>query len=823
MGTQVIDTPGGIPFAGFYYPEILRELLQDLRENKEAIGLTDENEFEVHVQMLRAFSLVGHLNNTRLDTAVTELLIDSAGLLESVKKLLRLMGIELAGATPAVVDVIAKLTEVSSLDSLDFIPDLSSFATESVPPINYECDAMDLDRTDRAAFVFGYYKTESNTNGDVFSTSPDLFRRQSGVWALDVVGQHLFVSDSNFFNGGEYRVTQRLNDTDLKVVKVPGSGNPGFLTETDLSWTLRKIRGNYNSEAAAVATPFNPWPVAPSLGDMLFVGHVQAMVTQLDFELIGAAASQLGGVWEYFDNERSLLYPTTVTDNGSTLTFDLTTLLGPNDATGAEVTVEFTQTGTKEVVTSVFAGGRNQITTDGLLGQTTPSTDQTDYLVTAEWVPFENVNDGTNDGNGSFSQEGAVSWDLPQTRERSWLPSEVNLEEGFFVRWRYTNEVAPSATNVTFDLIYIDRGDQFITRTATQGETIGPQTIGSSTGAADQQFRLPESPYIDDSELIEVDESGGGVWYEYRYVKSFLNSTSTSRHYMREVDALGRAKIIFGDGDRGKVPPAGISNVRATYRTFGLAGDTEDGNVGVDQVIVNADGVGGITEVTNPRPAYGWRIKDGGTDADLKRIKRDKPAELRVRGTASTPEDAAYLAINEFTDDDGTKPVSRAFAEEEKFGLKTVGLIVVGAGGTTLSQNQIEDLDLYFNGDRYAVPPVQGTLLMNYQLTSLNFEPKLIAVEATVTWKGGSIEAVRNALLSLITPLAVEDDELTYVYAFGGYVSHSRLITGIHAVDPAIRDVPVLKLNGLEQSVTLGPNELPITTASNISINLQEA
>lgn len=823
MPTRVYETPGGIPFAGFYYPDLLRELLQDLRANRELLGLTDENEFEVHVQMLRAFALIGHLNNTRLDTAVTELLIDSAGLLESVRKLLRLIGIELAGAVPAAVDIVMKLAEVTTVDQTDFIPDLSQFSTESVPPIVFEADAMDLDRTDQVKYVYGLRKTDSGT-GSVDTTTPDVFRRDSGSWASDIVGQHVFLTGSNLFNGGEYRATTRLNATDIKVVKVPGSKSPGFLTETGIAFTVRKFSSNYATLANTGGVPFQVWPSAPELGDCLYIGHAQAMPTRADFNLSAPATTNIGGVWEYFDNERSLLYPTSVTNNGSTLTFDLTTLLGPNNAAGAEVTVEFAQTGKKEVVTSQWVGGKNVITTDGLLGQTAPSTTATDYLVTADWIPFENLDDGTDDGTGTFSQDGNVEFDLPQTRERSWLVCDANLLEAFWFRFRYTNLIAGSATNPYHDTIAIDGGDQYITRSATQGETVGPQIIGSSSGVPDQEYWLPDYPYIDDSELIEVDEGGAGTWVEYRRTESFLESASTSRHYMREVNAKGKCKIIFGDGERGKIPPAGISNVRATYRTFGLAGDTEDGNVGVEQVTVNADGVNGISEVINPRPAYGWRMKEGGTDADLGRLKRDKPASLRTRETASTPEDVSYLAINKFVDEDGTKPVVRAVAQEEKYGIKTMGLMVVGAGGTPLMAETIASLEEYFNGDRYARPPVKGVLLANYKLTALNFEPKLVTVEATVIWKGGSAEKIRNQLLAFIAPLAVEAaDGTTYVYDFGGQVSHSRCVSEIHAVDPAIRDVSLLKLNGTEGSVTLGENELPYTTAANITINIEEA
>ena len=44
MTTRVIDTPGGIDFSGFYYPEIKRNVLTFLRQNKERLGLTGRAE-----------------------------------------------------------------------------------------------------------------------------------------------------------------------------------------------------------------------------------------------------------------------------------------------------------------------------------------------------------------------------------------------------------------------------------------------------------------------------------------------------------------------------------------------------------------------------------------------------------------------------------------------------------------------------------------------------------------------------------------------------------------------------------------------------------
>jgi hypothetical protein len=216
-------------------------------------------------------------------------------------------------------------------------------------------------------------------------------------------------------------------------------------------------------------------------------------------------------------------------------------------------------------------------------------------------------------------------------------------------------------------------------------------------------------------------------------------------------------------------------------------------------------------------------MKDGGTDTDLERVKREAPAALRTRETAATPLDIETLAVNSFTDRHGTKPVARAYAIEEGLGAKTVKLLVVGAGGTTLTNDQKEDCDTYFNGDRYASPPTNGVLVTNHRLTTFNFEPELITVQTTVNWPGGNAESIRAALLSLLTPLAVEEEDgLTWVWDMGGSISLSRVYAAIHAVDPNVEDVPLLKFNGVASSWSLGTHGLPISQASSVIVALQE-
>jgi hypothetical protein len=756
-----------------------------------------------------------------LDVVATELLLPSAKLLESLKRLLRLIGVELASATPAIVEMLLKLSEVTTSDSVGFVPELAEFSTDSTPPIGYEVltdGGVDLNRTDEIDSAFFAEEIDSGNDGVVDTASPDIFTAAGLSLTGANLGDHLFVISPTGItaNGGEFRIVEIIASTDARVVRIPGSAPPGFQTETSLAWSLKQFSTDIGSNLNSAASDTTLW-ATPDVGDLFFVGHEQVLPDQLDIDVGATAGVGLTGVWEYFDNTHSLFNPDDVTDDGDgTITFEITALSGTPNRVGMVVTVENLITGSRERLLSTFAGGKNVLATAGSLGQTTISTDIENYQVTADLIPFDNQDDDTNDRASDFEQDGAVTFDLPQTEERNWQSTDVNLVDAVWSRYRIISVSTPTAPSLK--VVQIDQGDQYMVVDATQGETVGPQILGSSDGSVSQEFELPDTPYIDDTETVEVDEAGGGNWVEYTLAANFLNSTTTSRHYMRETDAEDKATVIFGDGTNGKIPPAGTDNVRATYRVGADIG----GSVGVDEIVTNTDGVSGIAEVTNPRAAFGWRMKDGGTEADIERVKRDAPAALRTRSTASTVDDILRLAITDFTDSAGTKPVARAVGIEEGLGIKTVKLLVVGTGGTTLTADQKEDLEEYFNGDRNARPPVDGKLVLNQEVGVFNFEPQTIAVTATVVWPGGSAELIRTALLNLLTPLAFEDDGITYTWNFGGSVSLSRVYAEIHAVDPSIEDVPTLELNGSAASVSLGANELPITTSGSLNINIQQ-
>jgi len=125
-------------FSGFYYPDILRSLIQFQRVNVPEI--TDESDEEPFQQLLRCYALVGHLNNVLLDITANEALLPTARLLESVRGHLALIDVTLRQATPAVTDMILELSKIFTTP-IELVPEDSQFATvetEEVPQVIFE-------------------------------------------------------------------------------------------------------------------------------------------------------------------------------------------------------------------------------------------------------------------------------------------------------------------------------------------------------------------------------------------------------------------------------------------------------------------------------------------------------------------------------------------------------------------------------------------------------------------------------------------------------------------------------------------------------------
>jgi hypothetical protein len=357
----------------------------------------------------------------------------------------------------------------------------------------------------------------------------------------------------------------------------------------------------------------------------------------------------------------------------------------------------------------------------------------------------------------------------------------------------------------TINQMRIDEGNQYLLFDVVQGETVEEDPLGSSDGSPNQEFVLTHKPLIDGTLVVEVNEGSG--FTQYDEVENFLNSDATSKHYTKEITADDEATLKFGDGVNGKVPPAGVDNIKAVYRI----GADQDGNAGSRTITINQAGISFVDEIYNPRQATGYAIKEGADETSLQKAKIEGPASLRTLGKAITPADIATLA-KDFTSSAGAKPIIRAKAIEETFGIKTIELLVVGTGGALLNESTREEVDTYFNGD--LSEDTDGILLTNHEVTTVNYTPK--EVDVTVEVQGGNEESIKNAIIGLLSPDALYDDGVTFRWAFGDTIPVSLIIAAIHETGPT--NVKNVNLTVPAADIVLENRELP--TIGNLSVTV---
>lgn len=183
--------------------------------------------------------------------------------------------------------------------------------------------------------------------------------------------------------------------------------------------------------------------------------------------------------------------------------------------------------------------------------------------------------------------------------------------------------------------------------------SIDGESLGSSDGTVDQTFSLGTDPvteatvWVDELAVLsegarldlaerwpertalETDDGGEPIafWVRWERQPDLLDSGPEDRHYT--LDPI-EGEVSFGDGTRGKIPPRGTDNVRASYVTGGGTA----GNVPAGSVTGFRQSVGFVDSITNPLAGA------AGADAEATEHVTDRAArELRDRNRAVAPAD----------------------------------------------------------------------------------------------------------------------------------------------------------------------------------------
>jgi len=251
------------------------------------------------------------------------------------------------------------------------------------------------------------------------------------------------------------------------------------------------------------------------------------------------------------------------------------------------------------------------------------------------------------DGSVALTRQGILT--LSAAEE---LTQEIRFGESlFWIKGTLREDRLPQAE---YPLPLL-RGMFLNTISAIQGETTTDEIVGSGDGEPNQRhtlqhanvlegedIRIQESLSIEERERLERErgkenvtdrEDLGGTWVRWKEVKALFDCDADDRCY--EIDRAAGI-LQFGDGEHGRIPPAGVDNLRAfRYRSGGGA----FGNVGANEIKALATAVAGIESVFNPTPAGG-----GSDTADTKAMLAIGPRRISHRDRAVSVEDFEELA-----------------------------------------------------------------------------------------------------------------------------------------------------------------------------------
>ena len=212
---------------------------------------------------------------------------------------------------------------------------------------------------------------------------------------------------------------------------------------------------------------------------------------------------------------------------------------------------------------------------------------------------------------------------------------------------------------------------QNIDALVTQGQYIVQEPIGDSTGRVDQSFVLRQTPVVESSLLIQVQE--GPQTSTWTFIDRIIDARPDENVYTTSIDANGALTVLFGDGLNGRVPPAS-AQVLASYRIGGGAA----GNVASNQITEMVDPISGVLSLTNLSAAYGGADIES-TDS----IRVNAPRSIQAVNRAVTLEDYASLALQ-------VPQVAKARAEAAVY--SNVVIYVAPFDGGTPSNRTLSDV-----------------------------------------------------------------------------------------------------------------------------------
>lgn len=352
------------------------------------------------------------------------------------------------------------------------------------------------------------------------------------------------------------------------------------------------------------------------------------------------------------------------------------------------------------------------------------------------------------------------------------VKTEASLTESY-VEFELDEDlvIPPHCTGLEKD----ENGEYLYTVSITEGYTVHNEVLGTSNGSPSQKFFLQNNPVIYDSILLTVEDIFEET--EWERVENFLDSSTTSKHYIAQMSDDGVASIQFGNGVSGLIPNIYNDGIRCTYRV----GGGKQGNVGPNTITRMTQRLSGIVQTFNPNEPY--ILGKDSESIDEARIKA--PAQIGAKYGIVTLADFKNFAV-------GTKGISNAVAVLMDTPKPTVTVYYQPDG--TVPKAELEKTLINEYNDRKLVGTSMYLEQGRVRPIDITVYVKLLPNASVVTTEKVIKEYLTNSIY-------------TGVYDYGEYPEPSDLIIEVNYLD-GVRSVDV-EITGhdnleVDELITLG-------------------
>ena len=229
------------------------------------------------------------------------------------------------------------------------------------------------------------------------------------------------------------------------------------------------------------------------------------------------------------------------------------------------------------------------------------------------------------------------------------------------------------------------------------------EIVASSDGSAGQRYALRQSPVIDDTLVVSVDEGAGPT--TWRRLDSLMHAGPADACYQVRRDENGTSWLEFGGVPYGRAPQRGFNNILATYS---VGGGTK-GNVSALSISKPVTPIDKLKLVANETAA------SGGVEAEDIRLAASRgPQQFRAGGRAVTASDYETLAL--------AFGVAKAQARAKNW--NRVELTIAPSGGGSPSATLVQDLQAFLGPKA-----MLGTII---EIIKAHYTP--VYIDATVSY-----------------------------------------------------------------------------------------